>query len=593
MDPTYQQGTVQAGGGSVMVWDTCSWHHMGPLILLDTTLTGDGYANSALEASNEKCSDLERNLAQIQSEFEDKLCKKENLIEELNGEINTMKNDISTNVCELNKLKQEIEDGKTLLNDKNQEIETLKSKMVEQKQSHEKHTDYLTIEKQNLEKRLADLGKTLPQVQADLLEKENKLAEVDKKLQQTEEKLSILERDRKAKENEFIQLKKLNEDAKLQIENLQKTVDEFEATKIEFCDKISSLNEERLKCQMKESELTSNIEQLHKEQSHLIEKTSVLEEENKNLRTSITTLQNEKNCLLSELEKHKNAVMEVNAICAANERKIVDLTESCQKAKANAEKILKDSNLEKEIYLKDKVKLQKQLENLENDCAKQLSLNQETVKTLENQLEEAEERIAGFKSSLEESDKLLKQKDGEWEEKEAHHTARIGVLTENIRTLKEDLTSEQRRRESLEQKLDEISGTKLELEAKLENALEERNSLLERCLKSETECERLQKISTDLRRKYDDCVAALQELGRENQTLQVENMKHITRKWADDGEVSHCTACGKLFSLTIRKHHCRNCGNIFCNECSAKTATVAASKNPVRVCDICYDEVTK
>ncbi|PRD32369.1 UNVERIFIED_CONTAM: Early endosome antigen 1 [Trichonephila clavipes] len=88
-------------------------------------------ANSALEASNEKCSDLERNLAQIQSEFEDKLCKKENLIEELNGEINTMKNDISTNVCELNKLKQEIEDGKTLLNDKNQEIETLKSKMVE------------------------------------------------------------------------------------------------------------------------------------------------------------------------------------------------------------------------------------------------------------------------------------------------------------------------------------------------------------------------------------------------------------------------------------------------------------------------------
>ncbi|GFT95975.1 early endosome antigen 1 [Nephila pilipes] len=550
-------------------------------------------ANSALEASEEKCNDLERNLTQIQSEFQDKLSKKDDLIEELNGEIITMKNNISTNVCEINELKQEIEIGKTSLKDKNQEIEILKSRMADQKQSHEKHTDYLAIEKQNLEKRLADLGKTLPQVQADLLEKENKLVEVDKKLQQSEEKLSILEQEKKAIENEFTQLKKFNEDAKCQIENLQKTVDEFEATKIEFCDKISSLNEERLKCQMKESDLTSTIEQLHKELSQIIDKSSSLEDENKNLRTSITTLQNEKNCLLSELEKHKNAVMELNEICAANERKIVDLTESCQKAKASAEKVLKDSNLEKEIYLKDKVKLQKQLENLENDCAKQLSLSQETVKSLENQLEEAEERIAGYKSSLEESDKLLKQKDAEWEEKEAHHTARIGVLTENIRTLKEDLTSEQKRRESLEQKLDEISGTKLELEAKLENALEERNSLLERCLKSETECERLQKTSTDLRRKYDDCVAALQELGRENQTLQVENMKHITRKWADDGEVSHCTACGKLFSLTIRKHHCRNCGNIFCNECSAKTATVAASKNPVRVCDICYDEVTK
>ncbi|GFU26525.1 transposable element Tcb2 transposase [Trichonephila clavipes] len=41
MDPTCQLGNVQAGGGSVMVWDVCSWRYMGPLISLDTTLTGD------------------------------------------------------------------------------------------------------------------------------------------------------------------------------------------------------------------------------------------------------------------------------------------------------------------------------------------------------------------------------------------------------------------------------------------------------------------------------------------------------------------------------------------------------------------------
>lgn len=35
--------------------------------------------------------------------------------------------------------------------------------------------------------------------------------------------------------------------------------------------------------------------------------------------------------------------------------------------------------------------------------------------------------------------------------------------------------------------------------------------------------------------------------------FQVENMKHITRKWADDSEVTHCTACGKLFTVTVRK----------------------------------------
>ncbi|GFT21117.1 uncharacterized protein TNCV_2582001 [Trichonephila clavipes] len=45
MDPTCQQGTVQAGGGSGMVWGMCSWRDMGPLIGLDTTLTGDKYVS--------------------------------------------------------------------------------------------------------------------------------------------------------------------------------------------------------------------------------------------------------------------------------------------------------------------------------------------------------------------------------------------------------------------------------------------------------------------------------------------------------------------------------------------------------------------
>ncbi|GFV46033.1 HTH_Tnp_Tc3_2 domain-containing protein [Trichonephila clavipes] len=34
MDLTCQQGTVQAGGGSVMIWGMCSWRDMGALIRL-------------------------------------------------------------------------------------------------------------------------------------------------------------------------------------------------------------------------------------------------------------------------------------------------------------------------------------------------------------------------------------------------------------------------------------------------------------------------------------------------------------------------------------------------------------------------------
>lgn len=57
--------------------------------------------------------------------------------------------------------------------------------------------------------------------------------------------------------------------------------------------------------------------------------------------------------------------------------------------------------------------------------------------------------------------KVLKEKDADYEKKEAHHIAQAGVLTENIKTLREDLNSEQKRRETLEQKLDEVCGAKL------------------------------------------------------------------------------------------------------------------------------------
>ncbi|GBL78234.1 Transposable element Tcb2 transposase [Araneus ventricosus] len=43
MDLTCQQGTVQSGGASVMVWGLCSWGEMGPLIHLETALTGGMY----------------------------------------------------------------------------------------------------------------------------------------------------------------------------------------------------------------------------------------------------------------------------------------------------------------------------------------------------------------------------------------------------------------------------------------------------------------------------------------------------------------------------------------------------------------------
>ncbi|KAL0616111.1 RUN and FYVE domain-containing protein 2 [Plecturocebus cupreus] len=52
--------------------------------------------------------------------------------------------------------------------------------------------------------------------------------------------------------------------------------------------------------------------------------------------------------------------------------------------------------------------------------------------------------------------------------------------------------------------------------------------------------------------------------------------------WLKDKEATHCKLCEKEFSLSKRKHHCRNCGEIFCNACSDNELPLPSSPKPVR-----------
>ncbi len=67
----------------------------------------------------------------------------------------------------------------------------------------------------------------------------------------------------------------------------------------------------------------------------------------------------------------------------------------------------------------------------------------------------------------------------------------------------------------------------LELQAAVGAATEERRGLLERCLAAEAETERSRNLTVELRRKMEDSQAALHELGRENQSLQVCNISDL------------------------------------------------------------------
>ncbi|KEG15028.1 putative zinc finger protein [Trypanosoma grayi] len=65
--------------------------------------------------------------------------------------------------------------------------------------------------------------------------------------------------------------------------------------------------------------------------------------------------------------------------------------------------------------------------------------------------------------------------------------------------------------------------------------------------------------------------------------------------WQKDSEAPECRKCGVTFSLSIRRHHCRNCGYVFCKNCSPYSSIIPMRGvyMPVRVCSDCFHALRK
>jgi len=65
--------------------------------------------------------------------------------------------------------------------------------------------------------------------------------------------------------------------------------------------------------------------------------------------------------------------------------------------------------------------------------------------------------------------------------------------------------------------------------------------------------------------------------------------ENYTAGWVLDDEVDSCMQCAVNFSLFRGKHHCRNCGDIICNDCSRTRIVLSniKSSKAQRVCNVC------
>ncbi|CAC5405983.1 Lateral signaling target protein 2 homolog,Lateral signaling target protein 2 [Mytilus coruscus] len=71
------------------------------------------------------------------------------------------------------------------------------------------------------------------------------------------------------------------------------------------------------------------------------------------------------------------------------------------------------------------------------------------------------------------------------------------------------------------------------------------------------------------------------------------NHSHRSREppeWVPDEQAISCTSCQAIFTFVRRRHHCRNCGKIFCGQCSNNNVPLPhfGHSTPVRVCNRCF-----
>nr|XP_036857941.1 RUN and FYVE domain-containing protein 1 [Manis javanica] len=200
-----------------------------------------------------------------------------------------------------------------------------------------------------------------------------------------------------------------------------------------------------------------------------------------------------------------------------------------------------------------------------------------TMKQMEERLQHSERGRQG----AEERSQRLQQELGARTSALQHQLVQ---LHEQCSSLDKELKSEKERRQALQRELQREKDASSLLRAELQQVEGLRKELKE-----------LQDEKAELQKVCDEQEQALQEMGLHlsQSKLKMEDIKEVNKAlkghtWLKDDEATHCKQCGKEFSISRRKHHCRNCGHIFCSTCSGNELALPSYPRPVRVCDGCH-----
>ncbi|XP_047209696.1 RUN and FYVE domain-containing protein 1 [Girardinichthys multiradiatus] len=240
----------------------------------------------------------------------------------------------------------------------------------------------------------------------------------------------------------------------------------------------------------------------------------------------------------------------------------------------------------------DQVKtLNLQMFHKAQESGRQAEKKQAEAVQLEQRINEMEKAMVELEQRLQKSEQERRQTDLSDKDMRVELEGKVDgfqkQLTDldTLRTgLENELRAEREERQSLQKALQREQDNSTELRTQLQQL----QGL-------HTELQDLKKEKKQLQQRCEQQEHTLQEMGLHlsQSKLKMEDFREVNKAlkghaWMKDDDATHCKLCQKDFSISRRKHHCRNCGDIYCNNCSGNELALPSYPRPVRVCDMCH-----
>ncbi|XP_060740903.1 RUN and FYVE domain-containing protein 1 isoform X2 [Tachysurus vachellii] len=374
------------------------------------------------------------------------------------------------------------------------------------------------------------------------------------------------------------------------------------------------------------TDLQSKMDSLEKTNSKLIEELSAATDRINSLREEQEQLRQENTAILQNSQRKEEVTLQDSQVeleTYKQTRQGLDEMYNVVWKQYKEEKRIRQE-LQKELELQ--VGLKQEMEVAMKLLEKDIHEKHDTLAALRQQLDQVKSLNLQMFNKAQDANSMMQKKDEaavSLEEKMKEMETTMKELEQrlqksesgrkNTEESQKELCSEMKGRvEELQKRLTDLDTLRAKLEAELSREKEQRQSLqrdLQREQDNSTELRtqlqqlqglqmemlNLQQEKKQLQQVCEEQEQALQEMGLHlsQSKLKMEDFKEVNKAlkghaWLKDDEATQCKQCRKEFSISRRKHHCRNCGDIYCNSCSGNELALPSYPRPVRVCDVCH-----